>query len=58
MIRFWDSSGKPVLIMTGDLHNSWAVKVTDRVWSLLQVHWDRRITLRGAKGDARPKRRV
>jgi alkaline phosphatase D len=32
MIRFWDSLGKPVLIMTGDLHNSWAVKITDRVW--------------------------
>jgi phosphodiesterase/alkaline phosphatase D-like protein len=32
MIRFWDSLGKPVMIMTGDLHNSWAVKITDRVW--------------------------
>ncbi|MCI0420917.1 MAG: alkaline phosphatase D family protein [Acidobacteria bacterium] len=32
MIRFWDSLGKPVLIMTGDLHNSWAVKITNRVW--------------------------
>jgi hypothetical protein len=32
MIKFWDSLGKPVLIMTGDLHNSWAVKITDRVW--------------------------
>jgi phosphodiesterase/alkaline phosphatase D-like protein len=32
MIRFWDSLGKPVIIMTGDLHNSWAVKITERVW--------------------------
>jgi alkaline phosphatase D len=32
MIQFWDSLGKPVMIMTGDLHNSWAVKITDRVW--------------------------
>lgn len=32
MIQFWDSLGKPVMVMTGDLHNSWAVKVTDRVW--------------------------
>ena len=32
MIRFWDSLGKPVLLMTGDLHNSFAVKITDRVW--------------------------
>jgi len=32
MIQFWDSLGKPVMIMTGDLHNSWAVKITNRVW--------------------------
>ncbi|MGH9661300.1 MAG: alkaline phosphatase D family protein [Bryobacteraceae bacterium] len=32
LIRFWDSLGKPVIVMTGDLHNSFAVKVTDRVW--------------------------
>ncbi len=32
LIEFWDSLGKPVAIMTGDLHNSWAIKVTDRVW--------------------------
>jgi phosphodiesterase/alkaline phosphatase D-like protein len=32
LIRFWDALGKPVGIMTGDLHNSWSVKVTDRVW--------------------------
>ena len=32
MINFWDSLNKPVMIMTGDLHNSWAVKITDRVW--------------------------
>lgn len=32
MIDFWNGLGKPVMIMTGDLHNSWAVKITDRVW--------------------------
>lgn len=32
MIKFWDGLGKPVMVMTGDLHNSFAVKVTDRVW--------------------------
>lgn len=32
LIEFWDSLGKPVGIMTGDLHNSWAIKVTERVW--------------------------
>jgi hypothetical protein len=32
LIRFWDSLRKPVVIMTGDLHNSWVIKVTDTVW--------------------------
>ncbi|MBI2686387.1 MAG: alkaline phosphatase D family protein [Acidobacteria bacterium] len=32
LIRFWDSLRRPVIVMTGDLHNSWAVKVTDTVW--------------------------
>lgn len=32
MIDFWDGLGKPVIVLTGDLHNSFAIKVTDRVW--------------------------
>ncbi len=32
MIQFWEGLGKPVIVMTGDLHNSFAVKITDRVW--------------------------
>ncbi len=32
LVDFWNSLGKPVLVMTGDLHNSFAIKVTDRVW--------------------------
>jgi alkaline phosphatase D len=32
LIRFWDGLGKPVFVLTGDLHNSFAIKVTDRVW--------------------------
>ena len=32
LIKFWDGLGKPVFVLTGDLHNSFAVKVTDRVW--------------------------
>jgi len=32
LIRFWDTLGKPVMVLTGDLHNSFAVKVSDRVW--------------------------
>jgi alkaline phosphatase D len=32
LIQFWDSLRRPVIVMTGDLHNSWAVRVTDTVW--------------------------
>jgi hypothetical protein len=32
LIKFWQSLNKPVIVMTGDLHNSFAVKVTDKVW--------------------------
>jgi phosphodiesterase/alkaline phosphatase D-like protein len=34
MIRFWDSLGKPVFVLTADLHDSFAIKVTDRVWEI------------------------
>lgn len=32
LINFWDSLGKPVFVLTGDLHNSFAIKITDNVW--------------------------
>ena len=32
LISFWDSLGTPVFVLTGDLHNSFAIKITDRVW--------------------------
>ena len=32
LIDFWDGLGKPVFVLTGDLHNSFAIKITDRVW--------------------------
>ncbi len=32
LINFWDGLGKPVFVLTGDLHNSFAIKLTDRVW--------------------------
>jgi alkaline phosphatase D len=32
LVRFWDSLEKPVMVMTGDLHNSFAIQVTERVW--------------------------
>lgn len=32
LINAFDKIGKPVLVMTGDLHNSFVIKITDRVW--------------------------
>lgn len=32
LIRFWDGLGKPVFVLTGDLHNSFVVRVTENVW--------------------------
>lgn len=32
LIEFWDDLGKPVFVLTGDLHNSFAIQITDRVW--------------------------
>lgn len=32
LIDFWDTLGKPVFVLTGDLHNSFAIQITDRVW--------------------------
>jgi len=32
LIDHFDALGKPVFILTGDLHNSFAIKITDRVW--------------------------
>ncbi len=32
LINAWEELGKKVFVMTGDLHNSFAIKVTDNVW--------------------------
>ncbi|MCA9034810.1 MAG: alkaline phosphatase D family protein [Planctomycetaceae bacterium] len=32
LINEWDQLNKPVFVMTGDLHNSFAIQITDRVW--------------------------
>jgi phosphodiesterase/alkaline phosphatase D-like protein len=32
IIKLFESLGRPVFILTGDLHNSYAVKISDRVW--------------------------
>lgn len=32
LITSWEQLQKPVFVMTGDLHNSFAIKITDRIW--------------------------
>jgi len=32
LIRAFDAIGKPLFVLTGDLHNSFVIKITDRVW--------------------------
>ena len=32
LIEFWDEMRQPVFVLTGDLHNSFAVKISDNVW--------------------------
>ncbi|MFT5470990.1 MAG: alkaline phosphatase D [Verrucomicrobiales bacterium] len=32
LIQFWDKLDQPVFVLTADLHNSFAIKVTDNVW--------------------------
>lgn len=32
LVDFWDELNKPVMVMTGDLHNSFAIRITDNVF--------------------------
>ncbi len=51
MIEFWESLDKPVFVLTGDLHNSFAVKVTDRVWEFASGPHNSRNHAIGAEGN-------
>ena len=32
LIAAWEKIDKPVFVMTGDLHNSFAIRITDQIW--------------------------
>ena len=32
LLKAWEQLNKPVFVFTGDLHNSFAVKITDKIW--------------------------
>ncbi len=54
LINFWDSLGKTVMVLTGDLHNSFSIKVTDRVWELASGPHNSRNHRADAEGDPPP----
>jgi phosphodiesterase/alkaline phosphatase D-like protein len=51
MIKFWDSLGKPVFVLTADLHDSFVVKVTDRVWEIASAPHNSRNHALSAQGN-------
>ncbi len=53
LIKAWDKLDKPVLVLTGDLHNSFAIKITDNVWELASGPHNSRNHLARDEGDRR-----
>ena len=51
LINFWDSLDKPVMVLTGDLHNSFAIKITDNVWEFASGPHNSRNHHAGDEGD-------
>ncbi|MGE3809264.1 MAG: alkaline phosphatase, partial [Gemmataceae bacterium] len=51
LIKFWDSLGKPVFVLTGDLHNSFAIKITDNVWEFASGPHNSNNHIKGDEGD-------
>ena len=57
LINFWDSLKQPVFILTGDLHNSFVIKITDNVWEFAsgphnsRNHWASDEGARPANGN-------
>lgn len=54
LIRFWDSLGKPVLVLTGDLHNSFAIRITERLWEFASAPHNSRNHTAGSEGNRPP----
>ena len=54
LIKFWESLGKHVFVLTGDVHNSFSVKVTDRIWELASGPHNSRNHRADAEGNPPP----
>jgi len=54
LIRFWETLGKSVFVLTGDVHNSFSVKITDRIWELASGPHNSRNHRADAEGNPPP----
>jgi len=54
LVRFWEGLNKPVMILTGDLHNSFSIKITDRIWEFASGPHNSRNHRLDAQGMTRP----
>lgn len=54
LIDFWDSVDKPILLLTGDLHNSFVIQVTDNVWEFASGPHNSNNHLNSDEGDRPP----
>jgi alkaline phosphatase D len=51
VVDAFEKAGKPVFVLTGDLHNSFAVKITDNVWEFASGPHNSRNHPAGSEGD-------
>lgn len=51
LINAWDKLDKPVLVLTGDLHNSFVIQITDNVWEMASGPHNSRNHLASDEGD-------
>ncbi|MBL9216816.1 MAG: alkaline phosphatase D family protein [Opitutaceae bacterium] len=54
LLDFWQSLGKPVLLLTGDLHNAYAIRLGDRLWEFLSAPMNSNSTFSSDAGDPPP----
>jgi hypothetical protein len=54
LIEFWDTLDKPVFVLTGDLHNSFAIQITDNVWEFASGPHNSQNHIAGDEGDRPP----
>ncbi|HEX5475311.1 MAG TPA: alkaline phosphatase D family protein [Vicinamibacterales bacterium] len=54
LIRFWESLGKNVFVLSGDVHNSFSIKITDRIWELASGPHNSRNHRADAEGNPPP----